>query len=177
METKVEPHTSAAKPISPASPVHKTVSLEQCVSAFQRLIFQDNARLLAPALHMSHLNSPTDTQFREIPLSPMRRLRAGSTTPSPLASPTQMSDDVIEKSRRKPGSLQLSLKRITARIPDRKGFTGSDCGIVETNDQDQESKTAESTAVPTTSVSVRGGHVQTGGKGFQELQVHVETVD
>lgn len=143
---------------------------------------------------MSHLNSPTDIKFRELPLSPMRKIKPGAATPSPLVdpprSPEQMPDEgPVEKMKKKPGPIQLSLKRITTRIPSRSDRKQSISGSEQMTEDSvhahvfhdmgdrQESLSAESTAMPKTSRRVGNGAAQGGTKAYQELQVHVETVD
>lgn len=160
---------------------------------------QDNARLLAPALHMSHLNSPTDIKFRELPLSPMRKMEAGSATHSPLASPkytthhdrlaapgarVEVEDD---QNKRRPEPIRLSLRRVTTSvgdgiITDRKPEFVPQEGRISVHVHTHrgtvpgEERLVSGTAVPKTSRRVdRDRRDQI--KAVHELQVHVETVD
>lgn len=125
---------------------------------------------------MSHLNSPTDVLFRQLPLSPMRKLKAGSATPSPLASPLSPTlpvqvdeDEAEEKSKKRPEPITLSLKRRATSTPrDKVSFNITPTSIPTATAQ-SDSPSDNRTAVPRTSKRV--------GKSGTELQVHVETVD
>ena len=144
---------------------------------------------------MSHLNSPTDVKFRELPLSPMRKVKSGFVTHSPLVSPVYTTYDGLlaapiddmEKAKRSSEPIRLSLGRgegIIKQSINKTGFSPQEGRIsAHVREFSGDSEVGKDTcsegsegqmAVPKTCQRVgRTGKVEM----VHELQVHVETVD
>lgn len=153
---------------------------------------QNHARLLAPALHMSHLNSPTDVTFRELPLSPMRKVQTGSATPSPLVSPVYTTyegrlaapGDRCEKAMSTSEPVRHGLRRVATAagegvITQRKlGFMPQEGRIsVQLKDPaDEYAKGSEIESAGSTGRTAVPRARRGKAEIVHELQVHVETV-
>jgi hypothetical protein len=156
--------------LCPLSSPSSSLSLAQSMGADK----QDHARLLAPALHMSHLNSPTGIKFK-LPLSPMpmRKLKEaeqGMTSPiyrGPGPIPLHAQEEFDEqRGDSKKGKEETPVFSFSCDSPPS---TAEAVGVW-LDDQQKQKSSAESND---TEGGEDGGQVISG----QVLEVHVETVD
>lgn len=132
---------------------------------------------------MSHLNSPTDQKFREMPLSPMRRLKVQSAASSPAGSPVLLPNLSFEQHDFTDGCFsKMDPSYRGVEVPVNHTVVQHDL-----DDKDNKRGAAGHMEVKSQVVHVEDvlpssrreeeDHHSTGVHCGQMLQVHVETVD